>query len=146
MGPVDEKSDMAVEYHAMESFYGQQLAALVGSEVPDLDAVVSPPSSRPDATPYRNAVLRERSAHDLTHNFSRKGKVKVGNNDTTLQQAVDEMIYTRDGRESGLKSLLIVDESIASGKTVAAVLHHLRTAGLSKECKVTVVAWARVGP
>ena len=144
MGPVDEKSNMAVEYHAMESVYGLQLAQVEG-EVPDFDAVVSPPSSRPDANPYRNAALRGRSAHDLTPNFSRKGKVKVGHNDTTLEQAIDEMIYTRDGTESGVKSLLIVDESIASGKTVAAVLHHLRTAGLSKECKVTVVAWARVG-
>lgn len=26
MGPVDEKSNMAVEYHAMESVYGLQLA------------------------------------------------------------------------------------------------------------------------
>jgi hypothetical protein len=146
MGPVDEKSSMAVEYHAMESFYGLQLAAQVEGEVPDFDAVVSPPSSRPDANPYRNAVLRGRIAHDLTPNFLRKGKVKVGQNDTTFEQAIDEMIYTGDGTESGVKSLLIVDESIASGKTVAAVLHHLRTAGLSKECKVTVVAWARVDP
>jgi hypothetical protein len=89
--------------------------------------------------------LDGRSAHDLTPNFSRKRKVKVGHNDTTLEQAIDEMIYTRDGTESGAKSLLIIDESIASGKTVAAVLHHLRIAGLSKECRVVVVAWARVG-
>lgn len=146
MGPVDEHSNMALEYHAMEAFYGQQLAAQVEGEVPDFDAVVSPPSSRPDANPYRDAVLRRRNARDLTPNFSRKGKVKVGQNDTTLDQAIDEIIYTGDGMESGVKSLLLVDESIASGKTVAAVLHHLRTAGLSKACKVTVAAWAKVGP
>src|ERR1700728_3307354 len=64
MGPVDEKSHMAVEYHAMESFYGLQLAAHVKSEVPDFDAIVSPPSSRPDANPYRYEVLRGRSVHD----------------------------------------------------------------------------------
>jgi hypothetical protein len=42
--------------------------------------------------------------------------VKVGHKDSTLEQAIDEMIYNRDGRESGVKSLLIIDESIASGK------------------------------
>jgi hypothetical protein len=145
MGPVDEKSNMAVEYHAMERLYSLELAAQVKGEVPDFDAVVSPPSSRPDANPYREAVLCARRAQDLTSHFSRMGKVKVGHNDTTLAQAIDEMIYTRDGTESGIKSLLIVDESIASGKTVAAVLHHMRKAGLPKGCKVTVVVWARVG-
>ena len=98
MGPVDEKSSMAVQYHAMESFYGQQLAALVEGEVPDFDAVVSPSSSRPDANPYRNAVLRRKIARDLTPNFSRKGKVKVGHNDTTLEQAIDEMTTPETAR------------------------------------------------
>lgn len=145
MGPVDETSHMAVEYHATKRFYGAELAAQVKGEVSDFDAVVSPPSSRPDANPYREAVLRDSSAHDLTSHFLRKGKIKVGHKDITLEQAIDEMIYTGDGTESGIKSLLIVDESIASGKTVAAVLHHMRKAGLPKGCKLTVVAWARVG-
>jgi hypothetical protein len=132
MGPVDENSDMAVEYHGMEKHYASLLAALVKCEIPDFDAVVSPPSSRPDAMPYREAVLRNTSAHDLTRHFSRKGKVKIGHNDTTLDQAIDEMIYARDGTEPDIESLLIVDESIASGKTVAAMLHHMRQAGLTE--------------
>jgi hypothetical protein len=74
MGAVDEKSNMAVEYHTMERRYGSELAAKVKCEVPDFDAVVSPPSSRPDANPYREALLRDRSAHDLTSYFSRKAK------------------------------------------------------------------------
>jgi hypothetical protein len=146
MGPVDEQSGMAVEYHGMARAYSWELAAQVKDEVPDFDAVVSPPSSRQDAHPYREAVLRERSARDLTPNFSRKGEVKIGHNDTTLEQAIDELIYTRNDTESGIKSLVIVDESIASGKTVAAILYHMRKAGLPDGCKVTVAAWARGGP
>jgi hypothetical protein len=146
MGPVDEGSSMAVEYHAMEKFYAPELAAQVEREVPEFDAMVSPPSSRPDANPYREAILRTKSTRDLTPHFSRKGKVQVGHNDTTLEQAIDEMIYARDGAESAITSLLVIDESLASGKTVAAVLDHMRRAGLPKGCKVTVVVWARTGP
>ncbi|MCC3243803.1 phosphoribosyltransferase [Methylocystis sp. WRRC1] len=36
--------------------------------------------------------------------------------------------------------MLIVDESVASGKTVAAVLEHLRHAGLPGDCKIMVAA------
>jgi adenine/guanine phosphoribosyltransferase-like PRPP-binding protein len=78
-------------------------------------------------------------------NFSRKGKVKIGHDDTTLEQAIDELVYTADGAESGIKSLLIVDESSASGRTAAAVLHHIREAGLTASCEVTVVVWAKLG-
>ena len=147
MTSVDEKSLMAVEYHAMENSYAQELAVQVMFEVPDFDAVLSPPSSRPqDAKTYRDAVLRDQSVPDLTFDFRRRGKIKVGHNDTNLEQAIGEMIYTSSGIESDIKSLLIIDESVASGKTIAAVLHHMRKAGLPKDCVVTVVAWARIDP
>jgi hypothetical protein len=147
MGPVDENSDMAVEYLKMKTHWARQLAAQVKNEISDFDAVVSPPSSRPDdANAYRAAVLHHSNARDLTSNFSRRGKVKVGLNGTSLEQAIDEMVYTSDGTELDIKSLLIVDESIASGKTVAAILHRMQKAGLPKECKVTIVTWASVGP
>jgi hypothetical protein len=77
MGTVDEKSNVAVEYHAMERFYSSKLAAQVKGEVPDFDAVVSPPSSRPDANPYREAVLWDKSAHDLTSHFSLMGNYVI---------------------------------------------------------------------
>ena len=144
MHPVNEKSAMAIEYRAMEKTYSLQLATHVKNEVPDFDAVVSPPSSRSDADPYRQAILHLCSVLDLTSHFSRQGRLKIGHNGTTLKQAIDEIIYTKDGTEADIKSLLIVDETIATGKTVAAILHHMREAGLSEDCKVTVVAWARV--
>jgi hypothetical protein len=42
--------------------------------------------------------------------------VKVGHDDTTLQQAIEEIVYAGDGRESGLTSLLIVDEFNREGE------------------------------
>jgi predicted amidophosphoribosyltransferase len=145
MGLVDKLANLAAEYRGMEKIYALRLAAQIKAETIAFDAVVSPPSSREDATPYREAVLQVGRAQDRTANFSRKNKVKIGHNDTTLAQAIDELIYKPDGTEAGIKSLLIVDESVASGKTVAAVLHHLREAGLPKDCKVIVCAWARFG-
>ena len=146
MGPVDEESGVAREYHSMENIYGEMLAAAVAQKASDFDAVVSPPSSRQDADPYRRAVLRRNKlAADLTNNFSRKGEVRVGQDGITLEQAINEIIYVSDGNESRVRSLLIVDESVASGKTVAALLHHMRNAGLSSECRVTVATWAKVG-
>lgn len=142
---IDENSLMATEYHGMKRTYAVQLAAEVKRHVPDFDAVISPPSSRPDAEPYRDAVLYGSKARDISQNFSRKGKVKIGHDDTTLEQAIDELVYTADGAESGIKSLLIVDESSASGRTAAAVLHHIREAGLTASCEVTVVVWAKLG-
>jgi hypothetical protein len=58
--PVDEASDMALEYRSMEKFYARELAKLVELGAPTFDAVVSPPSSRRDAEPYRQATPRDR--------------------------------------------------------------------------------------
>ncbi len=144
MAAIDENSNVALEYRGMKKQFAVELAAQINSEIPEFDAVVSPPSSRPDANPYREAVLRDKKVLDLTRCFSRKGRVKIGRDETTLDQAFDELTYQPSGNERDVKSLLIVDESIASGKTVAAVLHHLRGAGLPERCKITVAVWAKV--
>ena len=57
---------------------------------------------------------------------------------------IEELDYEADGKEHEIKSLLIVDETVADGKTAAAMLHHLRMHGLSEGAEVTLVAWAKV--
>lgn len=142
---VDEASGMASEYRAMKPFYGRRLAEEVKRETPDFDAVLSPPSNRQDAVPYRDGILSDTKARDLTGNFSRHGKIKAADDKATVQDVIGEFIYKPDGSEGSIKSLLIVDESTASGKTVAAVLHHLRAAGLPETCSITIAVWARLG-
>lgn len=107
------------------------------------DAVVSPPSSRSDATPYRNEVLDENIV-DLTSAFSRSCAVKAGDHRTTVNDLVADFHYQPSGSEQLIKSLLIVDETISSGKTVAAVLECLRTAGLPQDCLVTVAVHGKM--
>jgi hypothetical protein len=69
---IDENSLMATEYHGMKRTYAVQLAAEVKRHVPDFDAVISPPSSRPDAEPYRDAVLYGSKARDISQNFCKR--------------------------------------------------------------------------
>ena len=114
-------------------------------EVPDFDAAVSPPSSRQDADPYRDSILRDTKVRDLTPNLSRNGDAKASDNKATVQDVIDEFVYKPDGSENSIKSLLIVEESTAEGKTVAAFLHHLRAAGLTESCSITIAVWACFG-
>lgn len=142
---IDDSSDLAMCYHAMANTYAYILGKEVHSEILEFDAVMSPPSSRNDTKPYREAIAPNRNVVDLSRNFTRKGSVKIGEDQTTLEQAIDELMYSPLGSEHTIKSLIIVDESIATGKTVAAVLHHLRGASLPSSCAITVAVWQKLG-
>jgi predicted amidophosphoribosyltransferase len=146
MGPAAEiaAQELAAVYRAMEKTFARELAIEVERGAPNFDAIVSPPSSRCDALAFKDAIMRGKQAYDFTANFNRHGKFKIGDDETTRQQAFDELIYTPSGNEGAINSLLIVDESTATGKTVEAVLQHLRDAGLPDDCKVTVATWARI--
>ena len=47
-------------------------------------------------------------------------------------------MHSPDGKNNDIKSLLIVDESVAEGMTDAAIMDHLRVADTPKETKVTL--------
>src|SRR5262249_3555642 len=53
---------------------------------------------------------------------------------SSVEEIHDEFDCQSARDDSEVKSLLVVDESLASGRTVAAVLDHLRKAGLTKDC------------
>jgi len=145
MKAVDEDSPLALEYRNLVGpKFSKILKAEVGAANFEFDAVVSPPSSRSDALPYRLAINAHRGAHDLTANFSRRGEVRIGANDTTMKQAVAELSYSPDGTEAAITSLLIVDDVLASGRTVAAIVHHLLDAGMHPDCAVGVATWAKI--
>ena len=131
------------EYKTMAPIYANHLVAAFGN-TSTFDAVVSPPSGRDDAQVYRLALLTKFAARDLTKGFSRKNLTRAATA-CSLAEMVDEFEYKAEGGESELRSLLVVDEFVASGSTIASVLHHLRKAGLSKDCKITaaVAAWLR---
>jgi hypothetical protein len=59
-----------------------------------------------------------------------------------LQALINEFQYVPFDNETTFDSLLIVDESVASGLTIAASLDHLRRHSLKRSCRITVAAHA----
>lgn len=58
----------------------------------------------------------------------------------SLASIIREFQYQPDGTENSIKSLLILDDIIGTGRTSLAMLYHLCKAGLSKNCQVTLAA------
>ncbi len=75
--------------------------------------------------------------------FKRRGDTKSAD-PGDLSAMVKELVYTPYGEEKDIKSVLIVDESVGEGKTAAAILEHLRAAGLPKGTKVTLAVCCRM--
>ena len=144
-GRLPENSLTARQYRAMVPFYATRLANLAtGNDAPRFDATVSPPSARDDANPYRNEVLgRRQGLLDLTSRFSRRGRLRAANT-VSIDEMRNEFVYRPVGDEGRINSLLIVDESLASGRTVAALLAHLRGAGLPGNCIICVAVAAHL--
>lgn len=109
------------------------------------DAVVCPPSDGQDVEPYRKAILKHWPVHDFTPNFTRHGRKRAVRPETTVEDMIDEFVYTPDGKEAEVRTLLIIDESVASGKTIAAVLHHLRKHGMVEDAAVAAASCLRIG-
>lgn len=137
-GRVDEDSLIARIYRNLLVRFAMLLAAEVKARI-SFDAVVSPPSSRTDADPYREAILRDAKCLDLSPRFSRIGKTRAATA-KSLEEVFAEFQYKPAGDEGSIKSLLIVDDSVASGSTIAALLHHLRKAGLPSNSVITAAA------
>ncbi|WP_287255648.1 phosphoribosyltransferase [Mesorhizobium sp.] len=135
-GGCTEESAPAVYYRSMAWKYFAMLASTVHSSGVQYDALVTPPSSRDDAVPYKE-MLAKTGALDLSDRFSREPKVSVGQG-ATVDELTAALKYQAMGDESEIQSLVIVDDSLSNGTTVAAILHHLRRAGLSPDCKIAI--------
>lgn len=109
------------------------------------DAIVCPPSSGNDVRPYREAIYSSWSAKDFTATFSRVGKIKAQNAATTVDDLVErEFVHTPNGCESMIRSLLIVDESIATGKSAAALVQLLRRAGMPADAQIHIAVCSKM--
>jgi hypothetical protein len=136
-----------LQYENMLPTHAKRLATFVAQIVPDAEALVVPLSSRDDTSPYLKAILEKQpSLLDLSAGLSRRENLKAGDNRTSLEDMIDSLAYKPTGYESKIKSILIVDETVGTGKTAAAILHHLRASGLAfaDKCRVTIVTALKV--
>lgn len=141
---IDEDSHIAREYHGMSRMYAGRLAQEVAVNITNNVSLVMPPSSRRDAEPYRDALLLQLNAQDISARFTRKGNRKASEGHS-IEKMMEEFKYRSGGDEIQIQNLLIIDESIASGTTAATLLAHLSNAGLREDCKVLVAAWGLLG-
>lgn len=136
-GRIDENSSTAVSYRAMLGINSQRLADFVDHTGVKFDAIAMAPSSRDDALPYHECIIKRLCATDISSRFSKSEETRSGSPDSSAQDVIDAISYRPEGDEGSFRNILIVDDSFASGKTTAAMLHHLRIAGMDN-CSVTV--------
>jgi hypothetical protein len=109
------------------------------------DAIVSPPSDHDFAIPYREAFfVHHEDAADFTRYVDRApDAAQAGASGTTLLDVIAGLRCEPLPQLATAASLLIVDDIFEGGKTVAALLHVMRAAGLRTRA-VTVACPLRV--
>ena len=132
-------------YLGLVSRLQQKLVQEVMASGVQFDAIVCPPSSSNDAEPYRSAILDKWPVTDLTATFTRNGRMKAQSSETTVDDLVkSEFVHKPNGYEPVIRSILIVDEAIATGKTAAALLELLRRAGMPVCAQVSIAVCSKM--
>jgi hypothetical protein len=131
-----EDTETARAYHRNKERYFAMLANAVPT---DADAVISPPSRMPwQAEPYRQAILSKNpKAADLTPQVTRTGKTFAGEG-ATIEAVAAGLNYAPTGQEHTIRRLVIVDDTLTTGTTAAAIVEVLRTHGLPAECEIVI--------
>jgi len=107
-------------------------------ELSRFDSILSPPSRFEYALPYRHAFIqRQPNAVDLTNDFVRNGNAYSGSG-SSLEAVQAGLKYTGKQNLSGFKSLLIVDDILWRGVTVAALIKTLNASGLSPQTQFAI--------
>lgn len=132
------------EYLAIEHLHAHRFEKIINRSV---DAIVSPPSRYPEqASAYRNVIAsRKRCLADLTDRFFKKGSV-LACHDASFQQVLGSFEYRPNGDEAKYNSLMIVDDTLRSGVTAAAIIAKLRQNGLREDCELLLACplWLEV--
>lgn len=137
-----EQTEAARSYHRNKNSYADSLANAIDGPI---DAVISPPSDHPEqAEFYRQAIVAKHLVStDLTPRLSRSGEIRAGHG-ATLDEVIAGLSYEGEGDECSLKHIIIVDDTFATGTTVAAVIAVLRKHGLTQTCTIIVVCPLRL--
>lgn len=127
-------------YQAMLQDFTLRLADVFesGSGLGPPDALIEVPSTRPYNRPYADEFRRRFSETlDLTPNVHRAGQFKSGEG-ASFQEVFTDTSVTGTPPLANIRSLLLIDDVLAEGKTVAAVVARLREAGLPEETRILV--------
>lgn len=137
-GGIKECSSIAILYKSMIPKYCFQLSNCIEATGIKFDTLVSMPSSRADVDPYKKELVRRFVVKDISTRFAKNPSIKAANPDTSAAELFSNIEYETGNDESSFRSLLIMDDSLASGKSVEAIVQKLKAAGLQDSCVVTV--------
>lgn len=131
------KSDICrLDYVATQDLYKAR------RRLPNFDAVVAPPSGRSDAGRLKSWLISSRSMLDISPRFSREGTTAASTT-SDPEHSHGQFSYSSYADEVNLRSLMIIDDAIASGRTVDNILLHLTHHGFDQsKYTVEVVVWA----
>jgi|SRR5581483_3006842 len=110
------------------------------------DGIISPPSSRPELIqPYRDVLRTKFGARDLTNHVHSDGSVKAGDKGTTVEQIEASLSVDAIDSIETISSLLVVDDVVAEGKTLTALVRKLVASGLNRRTKISCacVLWVK---
>lgn len=140
---AETASSMSLSYNAMVSLkYTQILTHNVLELKGDYDAVIKAPSSQKDADPYFNDIQSKLNLDDRSNQFSKNETIKAA--ESSPEEVFKAMRFETRGDEHELNSILIVDESFASGSTVDAIVRRLVEAGAPNELQVHIAVALRI--
>lgn len=129
-----------------ERDYASRLVSFAAHFSEPMDVLVSPPSTRPELiVPYRQALSKKfPDAIDRTEAFTSDGSVS-STHGASYEELLASISYKPFGDESKLNSIVIVNDVLARGRTVAAIIHRLKEAELSPTCSITIACplWVR---
>ncbi len=136
MGRSVEGSGPQLEFLDLQKF--RRLPMQLAEKVTEpIDAIIRLPSDHGwQAEPYHAALLEKfPKAVDLTDRLSRSGDHR-SNLDATMPQIRKSYNYRSKGDEGSFRSLLIVDDTLRTGNSVATVIEALVENGLRNDCPV----------
>jgi hypothetical protein len=139
--PIAKAQELEAQYIKLENIYVARLAAMV----PACSAYIfSPPSRFPFAGTYRDGCKNPCSL-DISARFRKRDEDIVAcNKDTTAEDVYRSIEYSPKGDETLITSILMVDDVVASKKTITALFSHLAEAGMPLNAEITVASLLRL--
>ena len=142
--PKERAEKLRPQYERMEASYADRLASMVRTSP---RYVFTPPSRYRFASVYLEACKSKNPGGlDISRRFQRlHSGVVASENNITARDVYRSLAYHSAGDEPDIKSILMVDDVVAGGKTTRATFTHLVEAGMPNDANVTVACLLRIG-
>jgi len=124
----------------------EEMRRLVESQIGRSDIGFTIPSGRQDASPYWHAICTARLVgQNISSSFMKTLSVRAAQSDS-FEELLRSISLEPSGHRSDIKSatkVLVVDDVLHTGRSVAACITHLRKAGHSTDAEVNVAVVLR---